>query len=495
MKTLEEILAMSDESAKIELLKTQRKTPMPRVGELMKEWNPDMHEVNDKNLRKDGELLVSEEKDVTNSDGTVTHHAAVYEPDPVNRISIPLEQDIVNIHTAFTVGKDPNVNCTPNDEAEKSLLQIIKSVVRKNKMRYNNKRIVRSLFCEQDVAEYWYAVKDNGFWTRAKAKIKGLLGYKNSDKYKLRCAIWSPFRGDALYPFFDANGDYVALSRAYTIKDNETKMEVQYFMTVTSTNVYTWRLDAGAWTPIPEMTFAHGFKKNPTMYMHRNISLCHNIQAIRRRIEELLSNYADCVDMVFFPNLIVEGDLEGLPQKVGKNRMIQIQNSGKVYYLNLEQVGGAAKVELENLLDMAYQLTNTPRLSLDNMKGLGSVPSGRAFDFLFMGTQLAVDNHAEIVGEYLQRRYNFLASAIGSLNPAYEDAANTIDIDVEIQPFNIDDLEEKVRIATEACGQPVASLRTGVMLAGIVDNIDDEVREIEESKTQQSANNAFEVTY
>ena len=78
MKTLDEILAMSDESAKIELLKAQRKTPMPRVCELMKEWNPDMHEVNDKNLRKDGELLVSEEKDVTNSDGTVTHHAAVY---------------------------------------------------------------------------------------------------------------------------------------------------------------------------------------------------------------------------------------------------------------------------------------------------------------------------------------------------------------------------------------------------------------------------------
>ena len=112
-----------------------------------------------------------------------------------------------------------------------------------------------------------------------------------------------------------------------------------------------------------------------------------------------------------------------------------------------------------------------------------------------MGTELAVDNHAEIVGEYLQRRYNFLASAVSSLNPAYEDAANTIDMDVEIQPFSIDDLQEKVRVATEACGQPVASLRTGVMLAGIVDNIDDEVREIEESKTQQSASNAFEATY
>ena len=350
-------------------------------------------------------------------------------------------------------------------------------------MRYNNKRIVRSWFCEQDVAEYWYAVKDNGFWARVKAKTKNILGFKGSDQYKLRCTIWSPFRGDALYPFFDANGDYVALSRAYTIKDNESEAAIQYFMTVTSTKVYTWRLDAGTWTVIPEQTFAHGFKKNPTIYMHRNVSLCHNIQTVRRRIETLLSNYADCVDMVFFPDLVLEGDIEGLPRKVGKNRMIGLANGGKVYYLNLEQVGGAAKIELENLFNVAYQMTNTPRLSLDNLKGLGSVPSGRAFDFLFMGTELEVDNHSEIVGEYLQRRYNFLASAIASLNPAYEDAANTIDMDVEIQPFNIDDLEEKVRIATEACGQPIASLRTGVMLAGIVDNIDDEVSEIEAKKS------------
>ena len=487
MKTLDEILAMSDESAKIELLKAQRKTPKPCVDELQREWNPDRHEVNDKHLRKDGELLVSEEKDVTNPDGTVTHHAAVYEPDPVNRISIPLEQDIVNIHTAFTVGKDPQVDCAPNDDAERSLLQIIQSVIRKNKMRYNNKCIVRSLFSEQEVAEYWYAVPDNGFWARLKAKIKGMLGYANSNRYRLRCTIWSPFRGDALYPFFDASGDYVALSRGYSVRDNETKMEVQYFMTVTASNVYTWRLDAGAWTFLPDQSFEHGFRKNPTMYAYRPTSLCHNIQTIRRRIEELLSNYADCVDMVFFPDLVLEGDIEGLPQKVGKNRMIQLQNSGKVYYLNLDQVGGAAKVELDNLLDMAYHLTNTPRLSLENLKGLGSVPSGRAFDFLFMGTQLAVDNHAEIIGEYLQRRYNFLASAVGSLNPAYEDAANTIDMDVEIQPFSIDDLEEKVRIALSACGQPVASRRTGVMLAGIVDNVDDEVSEIqkEQAATKQ----------
>lgn len=491
MKTLEEILALTDENAKIGYLK-QRKQPMPKVDELRKQWDPGQHEVHDKKIREDGKLLVSEAKTTTMPDGTIVHHEAVYKDDPVNRISIPLEQDIVNIHTAFTVGQDPAINCTPNDEKEQGLLDIVKAINRINKMRYNNKRIARSWFAEQEVAEYWYAVEDTGFWRRIQSRIKKVLGYGSYDKNKLRCVIWSPFRGDALYPFYDASGDYVALSRQYTIHDQYANTDVTYFMTITDRMVYKWRQDAGNWTYLPNESFAHGFPKNPTIYSYRHESLCNKIQPIRIRIEKLLSDFADCIDTVFFPYLILEGDLEGAPQKVGKNRMIKVENQGKVYYLNLDQVGSAAQTELNSLLDLAYQMTNTARLSFDALKGLGDVPSGRAFDFLFMGTRLAVDNHAEVLGEHLQRRYNFLASAIAALNPAYEEAARTIDMDVEIQPFTIDDLEEKVRIAVEACGQPIASLRTGVMLAGIVDNVDDQVKEIEEEKRSQMVSNKKE---
>ena len=42
----------------------------------------------------------------------------------VNRISIQLEQDIVNIQTAFTVGTEPSMDCTPTDDDEKKLLRL-----------------------------------------------------------------------------------------------------------------------------------------------------------------------------------------------------------------------------------------------------------------------------------------------------------------------------------------------------------------------------------
>lgn len=488
MKTLDEILALESEADKIYYLK-QRKTKAPDVSKLQHEWNPDLHDVMDTEKRPEAIELVKQAG--YDSKGRPTE--AEYRKDkvnPTNRIPLPLEQDIVNIHTAWTVGKDPLVDCQPNDDKERGLLQIINAVCRKNKMRYNNKRIVRSWLSEQEVAEYWYVIEDTSFWTKILGKIKGALGGKITPKYKLRCAIWSPFRGDKLYPFFDEKGDYIALSREYTVTDADGT-ETTYFMTVTDDMVYRWKKGAN-WEA--ETAFKHGFSKNPTIYSYREESLCHVIKPIRERLETLMSNYADCIDRHFFPYLILEGDITGTPQKSGKNRVIKITNGGKVYYLNWDQASDAVRLEMETLWSKAYQLTNTPQLSLEALKGLGSVPSGKAFQFLFMGTNLAVENHAEVIGEHIQRRYNFLASAIGDLNADYYTASLTIDIETSIQPFSIDDIAEKIRNASDACGKPIASLRTGVMMAGLVDDVDDEVRQIEEESASSSINDLMEPT-
>jgi SPP1 family phage portal protein len=212
-------------------------------------------------------------------------------------------------------------------------------------------------------------------------------------------------------------------------------------------------------------------------------------------LEALISNFADCIDRHFFPYLILEGDINGTPQKSGKNRVIKITNGGKVYYLNWDQASEAVRLEMETLWSRAYQLTNTPQLSLDSLKGLGDVPSGKAFKFLFMGTNIAVDNHAEVIGEHIQRRYNFLASAIGSLNADYYTASLSIDIETSIQPFSVDDIAEKIRNASDACGKPIASLRTGVMMAGLVSDVDDEVKKIEEESQAAQMNDILEPTY
>jgi hypothetical protein len=123
-------------------------------------------------------------------------------------------------------------------------------------------------------------------------------------------------------------------------------------------------------------------------------------------------------------------------------------------------------------------MTHTPRLSIENLKGLAAV-SGTAFRYTFMGAHLAVANHAETIEEFLQRRYNFLVSALASLNTSYREAAETIEISPLIVPYMIDDINDKIHAAVEAVGGGVASRRTGVVLAGIVDEVDDELEAME----------------
>src|SRR5699024_1632346 len=194
MKTLQEILALESEADKIYYLKNSRRTPLPDAYKLYKDWSPELHDVMDERERPENKVIVSE---ATTDPRTGKEIPAQYKKDdlnPTNRIMLPLEQDIVNIHTAWTVGKEPKVNCRPNDDKERELLAIVNNVCRKNKMRYNNKRLVRSWLSETECAEYWYVVKDEGFWRKILAQVKQIFGETVMPQYKLRCMIWSPFR-------------------------------------------------------------------------------------------------------------------------------------------------------------------------------------------------------------------------------------------------------------------------------------------------------------
>lgn len=95
-------------------------------------------------------------------------------------------------------------------------------------------------------------------------------------------------------------------------------------------------------------------------------------------------------------------------------------------------------------------MTNTPQISFENLKGSGNALSGSAFRYIFMGAHMAVENHAEEIGLFMQRRVNFLISALGTQNSKLAAPAQTIDVDVNIVPYMIDNLDDKVQTAVTA---------------------------------------------
>ena len=488
---IEEILALPTIEEKITYLKKGRKTAQPDVKQLYADWNPQLHEImTDKDKYPNIKIQTKMETAIfdENTGKTYIEPAQTKSVEP-NRIVIPLEQDIVNIHTAFTVGTEPAMECNP-EESEKGLFSTLKRVLDKNKIKYQNKRIVRSWLSEQECAEYWYVTEDNeGFWSRILFKLGIKMNVK--PQYKLKSVLWSPFRGDKLYPFFDEQGNMVAFSREYkrkTIKD----VEITCFMAVTNKEVYVWELSSESteWT---EKKFEHKFKKLPVLYCYRSEAYCNKIRSIRIRLEKLISSYADCIDYHFFPILKLFGDLDpNTTQLTGdmRNRIVQLTGQGaNAEYLTWNQASETVKLELDSLTEKAYSMTNTPRVMPENLKGLGTSFSGVSFRYMFMGAHLAVENHAEEIGEFMQRRVNFLISAIGSINTAFEKPAETIDIDVKIQPYMIDSERDKVDTAVAAVDGGVWTRREGIMFAGNADMIEENLKEIEEDRAEQDMYN------
>ncbi len=484
--TLQEILALEDTDKKIQYLKKGRKTVLPDRRKLWEDWNPDLHEIMvDKKKYPDRKVLKKEAKKVFDEKtGKTYEQEAQYETEEVNRIAIPLEQDIVNIQTAFTVGTEPSMDCTPSDDGEKSLFAALKSVLQKNKIKYQNKKVVRSWLSEQEIAEYWYVTDDDSFWAKFWAKVKTTFGGKVKPTKKLRSVLWSPFRGDELYPFFDDYGDLVAMSREYKKKDLDNN-EITVFMTVTKDSVYQWELNK-TWNTPEGKTFRHGFLKLPVLYAYRPETYCHKIKTFRVRLEKLLSNYADCIDYHFFPLLKLIGDVSGFAGKT-KDRMVKLEGEGAdAQYLTWSQVPTTIELEMKILFDKAYSMTNTPQISFESLKGSGNALSGVAFDYVFLSTHLQVENHGEVIGDFMQRRVNFLVSALGAINPyEFDSASKTIDIDVDLVPYRLDNVDDKVSTAVKAVEGGVWSQRHGVIFAGNQDRIEEELAEIKEEQKEK----------
>lgn len=481
MRDINEVLALQDINQKIYYLKKGRKTDLPDAVKLYNDWNPNRHEIitDEEKYPKIKVTLKPEKKytdPTTGKEHTEPEQKKLVDP---NRIALPIEQDIVNIQTAFTVGTEPLLDCKP-EQSEEGLLIALKQVFKKNKIKYQNKQVVRSWLAEQEVAEYWYVVKDDGFWAKLKRKIAGMFG-KSMPEYRLRSVLWSPFRGDKLYPFFDDNGDLVALSREYKKKGLDDD-ETQCFMTVTKDMVYQWELDSD-WQD--KGSFRHNFKKMPIIYMYRPEAYCEKIKTLRIRLEKLLSNYADCIDYHFFPILMLFGDVQQLSGEL-KNRIVQLTGvSANAQYLTWNQVPETVKFEVETLLSQIYGLTNTPRISFDSLKGTGNAVSGVAFDYVFMSTHLNVENLNEVVGVFMQRRVNFLVSALGSLNSNLAEASETIDIDVQMQPYRLEDLSGKIDTALKAKNGEIWSQEKAISFVGNVDSVIDEVKKIQEEQQEK----------
>jgi len=467
MPTIKELLAQTgniDYNKVVSELKSKRGA-LPDVGKIEKQLNPLKHDVYDPVFRKDKKVRIDpDDPDYATNENIILvtsmgTEQVRFRTEKVARIALALQKLIVNRAVSFTFGNEVNLDSTPEGDIQAQVLKAVKRVMYDVKEKSHNRRVARNLYSSTEVAEIWYPIE------------KQNKTYGFDSKFKLRCGIFSPLLGDKLYPYFDETGDMVAFSREFTLTDEKNVAHV-FFETYTDELHYMWETGANG------LAFKEGYPKKlqvqkiPVIFGRQSAVEYADVQNLIDRLDFLLSQFADTNIYHSSPKIFTTGKILGFGKKGESGTIIEGEEGAKATYLSWANAPESVKLEIETLLRMIYTITQTPDISFDAVKGLGNI-SGIALKLLFMDAHLKVQDHAEVLDEYLQRRYNLIKAYIGEFNTAWKAEAENLMIEPEIVPYMIVDEAAEIKIWQDANGgNPIMSQKASFQKAGLTSDAD-----------------------
>jgi SPP1 family phage portal protein len=475
-----------DFSKVIDELKSKRYIDLPNVELSKKGLNPKEHDVCNRIKRPDKKIKIDpDDPDYYPENETVLNVTAGaarqsgYRLEPVARVALAIQKLIVKRAVSFIFGNPVELDATPENDNEKIVMKALKRVMYDVKERSFNRRVARELFSSTEVAEVWYPIQ----------KENSIYGFDSN--FKLRCGIFSPMRGDTLYPYFDETGDMVAFSRAFSIKDHNQKT-TSYFETYTDKFHFLWALSDGGYTLVDGYPAENAIGKIPVIYGHQQHVEWEDVQNLIDRLEKLLSNFADTNDYFASPKIFVKGELKGFAKKGESGAIIQADGEADAKYLSWDNAPEAVKLEIETLLRMIYTITQTPDISFEAVKGLGAI-SGIALKLLFMDAHLKVADHQEVFDEYLQRRINVVKAYIGKFNTKLATDAENLFVEPVITPYIIRDEAAELKIWSDANGgNAVMSQKASFQKAGMTQDPDSDYDQyLKEQDSATSRQNSF----
>ncbi|MEO6522221.1 MAG: phage portal protein [Mucilaginibacter sp.] len=382
-------------------------------------YDPENHDITDCNIRKKREVFYPvmdangvQETDPTSGDVKLRR---VYEE--VARITSAAQKQIVTWAVQIAAGVPVEIQADPANATETKMVALLKKTLKDNKMEYLDQEILRLTAIYKICAEIWYSepVEPN-FW--------GDLGNKAS-KFRMRLMILSEENGDILYPVKDNTGNMVALGRAYKIRDDEDK-EISMFDLFLHDGYTTFKQDVTGWT-------SQG--KTPTKYGKANFIVHQqarrewdDVQPKIARLETLDSNHADQNDATGSPILAVSGKIEGFGKRGETGKVFELENGSDIKVVESTGAPESIKMERENLVKGIFDETNTPQISFSEAQGFGANIPGITIKLLFLPATLkALGRQSGGWGMSVQRRYNFLKSAMAVINT---DVASAVGMDI-----------------------------------------------------------------
>lgn len=463
--TLEEIIALEPE-ARIDELKKGRTVKLPDVKSCVKALDPKLHDVFDTALRPD--------KPIKDGD-TITR------TESVARIAIAMQESIVKKAVSFIFGNPVELTLKSEDATDKKIFEAVKDILTDVKINSLNRRVAKALFSCTEVAELWYPQE-------IKSEEEALYGIES--KFKLRMKILNPLDGEELYPYFDDYGDMIVFSRKYSVTKGDKV--TTYFEVYTDEQIDKYDISDGKPVQVENFPVKNEIGKIPIIYGRQKKTDYDDVQGMIDRLEKLLSNFADTNDYHSAPTIFIRGKVIGFSKKGESGKIIEGEKDSEAQYLSWTNAPEAVRLEITTLLNLISMISQTPDVSFENIKSIGSSISGKALELLFMDAHLKVQDHMEVFDEYLQRRHSVIKAFIGSFNSSLKKSVRNTKIDFEVIPYMITDETAGIDFIMTANGnKPVISQKTAIKMSNLVENVEDELKQIQEEEEASNVTELF----
>lgn len=446
MDTIEDILAIENIADKINELRYKTINIRP-WNELEKEYDKKKHPVyTDKNYL-----------DIRKKDGTEVKQC---------RIALGLQKLAVKRIGELCFGIPVQRIYKPKNESEKKAASILESIYKKNKINSVNKERSKYLYASCEFVTIWYSQEMPTEYGGEKTNIR------------LRCKSYSPMNGTKLYPLFDEFDDMIALSIEYSRKKG--LITTTYFETYTADRHLRWSRSDSDW--VEELNEEIKIGKIAGIYQYRDEPIWEDESDNVYEMEWQLSREGNYLRKNLKPKWVVctDNDIQFGNEKGGdmtSRDVLKYPKDAQAGYKTWEQAIDSLKFHIETLKQSFFTQLQLPEMSSDAMKSMPMSAESRKM--IFIDGQLKVTDESGLWYDTFYRELNVIRAFAKFMFPSLKSAFDSLEVEMLITPYQIQDENEKVQRYSDATGgKPVMSQRTAIERLGYVDNVDEELQRI-----------------
>lgn len=385
------------------------------------------------------------------------------------KIPFPIQRKINEIATAFLFGQPPMI--TQQSKGTDKMFDFVKEVMNETRFNARLKECKRMAGSERQCAKLYYLYKDS-----------------KTGNVELKAKILSYSKGDDIRPMRDVNNHMVAFGHGYSI--NTAGGVERYFDIYSPEVIYRCKKSALGWETKAEKNVMGVI---PVVLYEQEIEWA-GTEKIIDRIEYILSTTADINDYFASPAVVTTPKtIERMPEKDAVGKLFVADDPNTVKYLTWDSMPESKRQEYLTLKELLFSMTSTPDISFDNVKGLGNIPSGRAFEFFFMDALFKAKNRQDEWRVYIERDIKVISAIIGNvLDISLKEQAKKLRVNVVFQSPLMDDVSSQLKDLCTAVDAKIMSVESAIERNPLVKDHKREIKRLADEEEERNKRDAFE---